>query len=72
MIDTLPIGYNNYSRFWAPWVEELVKGLAVVLLFRLNRIGYKLEARTSPPNPYPHDYRTATLSRFLRDLQQYR
>ena len=44
MIDTLPIGYNNYSRFWAPWVEEFVKGLAVVLLFRLNRIGYKLDA----------------------------
>lgn len=44
MIDTLPIGFNFYSRFLAPWVEEFVKGLAIVLLFRLNRIGYKLDA----------------------------
>lgn len=44
MIDTLPIGYSNYSRFWAPWIEEFVKGLAVVLLFRLNKIGYKIDA----------------------------
>ena len=44
MIDTLPIGFNNYSRYVAPWIEEFVKGLAIVLLFRMNRIGYKLDA----------------------------
>jgi RsiW-degrading membrane proteinase PrsW (M82 family) len=43
-LDTLPIGFNSYSRFVAPWIEEAVKALAIILLFRLNRIGYKLDA----------------------------
>jgi RsiW-degrading membrane proteinase PrsW (M82 family) len=43
-IDTLPIGFNNYSRYVAPWIEEALKGLVMVILFRLNRIGYKLDA----------------------------
>lgn len=44
MIDTLPIGFNFYSRFIAPWIEEAVKGLVVIMLFRMNKIGYKLDA----------------------------
>ena len=43
-LDTLPIGFSTYSRFVAPWIEEALKGLVVVALFRLNRIGYKLDA----------------------------
>ncbi|QIK95321.1 PrsW family intramembrane metalloprotease [Sphingomonas sp. HDW15A] len=43
-IDQLPIGYSNYSRFAAPWIEETIKALALVLLFRMNRIGFKLDA----------------------------
>ena len=26
MLDTLPIGFSNYSRFIAPWIEEAIKG----------------------------------------------
>src|SRR5689334_6840449 len=44
MLDTLPIGFSLYSRFVAPWIEEAIKALVVILLFRLNRIGYKLDA----------------------------
>ncbi len=44
LLDTLPIGFSNYSRFVAPWIEEAIKGLVVVGLFRLNRIGFKLDA----------------------------
>src|SRR3954466_7152470 len=44
LLDTLPIGFSNYSRFVAPWIEEAIKGVIVILLFRLNRIGYKLDA----------------------------
>ena len=43
-LDALPLGFSYYSRFVAPWVEELVKGLAIVGLFWFNRIGYKLDA----------------------------
>jgi protease PrsW len=43
-LDELPIGFNSYSRFVAPWIEEAIKAAAMVLLFRLNRIGYKLDA----------------------------
>ena len=43
-LDTLPIGFNNYSRFVAPWIEEAIKAVIMIGLFRLNRIGYKLDA----------------------------
>lgn len=43
-LDQLPIGYSTYSRFNAPWIEEFIKGAMIVLLFRLNRIGFKLDA----------------------------
>jgi RsiW-degrading membrane proteinase PrsW (M82 family) len=44
LIDVLPLGFSYYSRFIAPWIEESLKALAVVTLFYLNRIGYKLDA----------------------------
>ena len=44
LLDTLPIGFNNYSRYWAPWIEEAIKGAVVVALFRFNRIGFKIDA----------------------------
>ena len=43
-LDTLPIGFNAYSRFVAPWIEEALKALIVISLFRFNRIGLKLDA----------------------------
>ena len=44
LIDVLPIGFSNYSRFVAPWIEEAIKGVIMIGLFRFNRIGYKLDA----------------------------
>ena len=44
LIDALPIGFSSYSRFVAPWVEESFKASIVIMLFGLNRIGYKLDA----------------------------
>jgi RsiW-degrading membrane proteinase PrsW (M82 family) len=43
-LDTLPIGFNSYSRFVAPWIEEALKAIAIITLFRFNRIGFKLDA----------------------------
>src|SRR3954470_24222227 len=43
-LDTLPIGFSTYSRFIAPWIEEALKAVLMIGLFRLNRIGYKLDA----------------------------
>jgi RsiW-degrading membrane proteinase PrsW (M82 family) len=43
-LDTLPIGFSNYSRFVAPWIEEALKAIVMIGLFRFNRIGYKLDA----------------------------
>ena len=43
-LDALPIGYSNYSRFVAPWIEEAIKAAIIIILFRLNRVGYKLDA----------------------------
>ena len=47
MIDTLPIGFNFYSRYVAPWIEEGLKAIVMIALFRMNRIGYKLDAVVS-------------------------
>src|SRR5215210_3396938 len=44
MLDTLPIGFSTYSRFVAPWIEEAIKAAMIIALFRLNRIGYKIDA----------------------------
>jgi RsiW-degrading membrane proteinase PrsW (M82 family) len=44
LLDTLPIGFSLYSRFIAPWIEEAIKAVIMITLFRLNRIGYKLDA----------------------------
>lgn len=44
MIDALPLGFSFYSRFVAPWIEEAMKAVPLVLLFHFNRIGYKLDA----------------------------
>jgi protease PrsW len=44
LLDTLPIGFSNYSRFVAPWDEEALKGLMVLALFWFNRVGYKVDA----------------------------
>ncbi len=43
-LDQLPLGFSNYSRFAAPWVEEILKGAVIVGLFAFNRIGFKLDA----------------------------
>jgi RsiW-degrading membrane proteinase PrsW (M82 family) len=44
LLDTLPLGFSLYSRFVAPWIEEAIKAAIMALLFRINRIGYKLDA----------------------------
>jgi RsiW-degrading membrane proteinase PrsW (M82 family) len=44
VLDALPMGFSTYSRFVAPWIEEALKGVAIVGLMRFNRIGYKLDA----------------------------
>jgi RsiW-degrading membrane proteinase PrsW (M82 family) len=43
-LDALPLGFNNYSRFVAPWIEEAMKAIVIISLFRFNRIGFKLDA----------------------------
>lgn len=43
-LDTLPIGFSSYSRFVAPWIEEAIKAVVIIGLFRFNRIGYKVDA----------------------------
>ena len=43
-LDQLPLGFSVYSRFAAPWIEEIIKGAVIVGLFAFNRIGFKLDA----------------------------
>ena len=43
-LDTMPIGFNYYSRFVAPWIEEILKAFVILSLFFFNRIGLKLDA----------------------------
>lgn len=44
LIDALPLGFSFYSRVAAPPLEEFIKGLVILGLFRFNCIGFKLDA----------------------------
>jgi RsiW-degrading membrane proteinase PrsW (M82 family) len=44
VMDGLPIGFTDYSRYVSPVIEETLKALVMVLLFARSRIGFKLDA----------------------------
>lgn len=44
VLDGFPIGYSNYSKYIAPFIEETLKAVPIALLFHYNRLGYKLDA----------------------------
>jgi RsiW-degrading membrane proteinase PrsW (M82 family) len=44
LIDATQMDFTTYSRYWAPFIEEGLKGLAVVWLFSRNRIGFMIDA----------------------------
>ncbi len=44
IMDGLPIGFTDYSRYVAPVIEETLKGLVIVALFATDRVGFKLDA----------------------------
>ena len=44
IMDGLPIGFTDYSRYVAPVVEEAIKALVIVALFATDRVGFKLDA----------------------------
>jgi len=43
-LDLLHIDYVSYTRFVAPFVEEALKGLVILVLLRHNRIGFLVDA----------------------------
>jgi RsiW-degrading membrane proteinase PrsW (M82 family) len=44
IMDGLPIGFTDYSRYVAPVIEESLKALIVIGLFAFDRVGFKLDA----------------------------
>ena len=44
VMEGFPIGEGLHTRYLAPVYEELFKAAPIVALFRLNRIGFKLDA----------------------------
>lgn len=43
-IDRLHIEFISYTRYVSPFVEETLKGLVIVMLIHLNRIGFLVDA----------------------------
>ena len=43
IMDGLPIGFTDYSRYVAPLLEETIKALVIVGLFATDRVGFKLD-----------------------------
>lgn len=43
-LDQLGIGFQAYSRYVSPWIEELLKASILVLLIRSRRIGLLVDA----------------------------
>jgi protease PrsW len=43
-MDTLHLSFATYSRFVAPFLEEMLKSTVVIVLFARNRIGFMVDA----------------------------
>jgi protease PrsW len=44
VMDGLPIGFTDYSRYVSPVIEESLKALFVIGLFAFDRVGFKLDS----------------------------
>ncbi len=44
VLGQVPIDITTYSRYVAPVIEELLKGLVIVALIRAHRIGFLVDA----------------------------
>ncbi len=44
LLEYLPIGLNAFRRYVAPFTEELLKGLALVVLIRAHRVAFLVDA----------------------------
>lgn len=44
LLESLDIGLASYTRYISPFIEETLKGLVILLLIRLNRIGFLVDA----------------------------
>ena len=43
-LENLGISFTTYSQYGAPFVEEALKALAIVWLFRTDRVGFQIDA----------------------------
>lgn len=43
-MDGFPIGFSAYSRYVSPIIEESLKAAPIVVLFAMNRLGFKLDS----------------------------
>jgi len=55
VLDIIEIRLDLYSRYVAPLVEELLKGLIVIALIRSHRIGFLVDAAIFRPLPSAPD-----------------
>jgi RsiW-degrading membrane proteinase PrsW (M82 family) len=44
LLDALPMEFVTYTRYVSPWVEEVLKGAALVYLIRTRRVGMLVDA----------------------------
>ena len=44
LVHVLPIDFENFTRYVSPFVEELGKALVVILLIRMHRVGFLVDA----------------------------
>ncbi len=44
LLETLDIEFTSYTRYISPFIEETLKAVVILLLIRLNRIGFLVDA----------------------------
>ena len=44
VLDGFPMGLSDYSRYVAPAIEETLKAAPIIVLFAVNRLGFKVDA----------------------------
>jgi len=44
LLELLDINFTSYTRYISPFIEETLKAIVILILIRLNRIGFLVDA----------------------------
>ena len=65
LLDLLEVEFTTYTRYISPFIEEILKALVILVLIRLNRVGFLVDAAIFVFASQINDGRVATFTEYL-------